>query len=450
MTAIRTLFLIVALSAVSVGLVEDKRPLRSGSDRMAYLDNGIIKLGVDLDRGGSIGFLADVKKGGNVVNVHDLGRWIGQSYYSGPKPFGIAHPAWKGWPWNPVGAGDVYGNPSKLLDKKNDGKVLYVKSIPMQWALENVPGDCTFETWILLEDRAIQVRNRLTNKRKDKRQYSAMDQELPAIYTIGKLHRLMAYTGDSPFTGKPLQEVPKQPAKEDKPQWTTFFAAEHWVALVDDEDWGLGIIQPGVVRFLGGFSGKPNTGGPADDPCGYAAPLRQEILDHNIVYDYRYTLVLDSLPNIRKKAYRQRPKSSLPDYRFTNDRRHWWFVNLEDTGWPIKDCLRMKVERDDPQMYGPEECWDAKDAPKIFLRAAYRTKHRTAELFWETARKPGFRSEQSVKFTVRPDGEVHTYEVDLSACANYRGRIRRLRFDPVEAGGADESVDVELISAKKE
>jgi hypothetical protein len=41
---------------------------------MAYLDNGIIKLGVDLDRGGSVGFLADVKKDANVVNVHDLGQ----------------------------------------------------------------------------------------------------------------------------------------------------------------------------------------------------------------------------------------------------------------------------------------------------------------------------------------------------------------------------------------
>jgi hypothetical protein len=450
MNAFLTLIRTAILGAACLGLAEPKLSPSDSSDRMAYLDNGIIKVGVDFDRGGSMSFLADVKKGGNVVNVHDLGRWIGQSYYAGPKPFGTAHPGWKDWPWNPVSAGDVYGNPSKLLDKKNDGKTLYVKSVPMQWALKKVPGDCTFETWITLEGRAIQVRDRLTNKRKDEKPYPAMDQELPAVYTIGKLHRLMTYTGDSPFADKPLKEIPKQPAKEGKPQWTTFFAAEHWAALVDDKDWGLGVIQPDVVRFIGGFYGKPNRGGPADDPSGYVAPVRQEILDHSIVYDYRYTLVLDSLPNIRKEAYRQRPKSSVPDYRFTKDRQHCWFVNLEDTGWPIKGCLRLKVERDDPQMYGPEGCWDAKEAPRIFLRAAYRTKHQSAELFWETADKPGFRPEQRVQFMVKPDGEVRTYEVDLSACATYRGKIRRLRFDPVEAGGAGESVDVELISAKKE
>ena len=60
---------------------------------MVYLDNGIIKIGADLDRGGAIGFLADVTKDGSVVNVHDLGRWIGQSYYSGPKASGTAHPS---------------------------------------------------------------------------------------------------------------------------------------------------------------------------------------------------------------------------------------------------------------------------------------------------------------------------------------------------------------------
>ena len=30
------------------------------SENSAYLDNGIIRIGVDLDRGGAIGFLADV------------------------------------------------------------------------------------------------------------------------------------------------------------------------------------------------------------------------------------------------------------------------------------------------------------------------------------------------------------------------------------------------------
>jgi hypothetical protein len=262
----------------------------------------------------------------------------------------------------------------------------------------------------------------------------------------------MSYAGESPFSEKPVEEIPLLPAKDDRPQWSTFFATEHWAALVDDDDWGLGIIQPDVVRFIGGFHGKPNKpnmDGPTDDPTGYIAPVRQELLDHNIVYEYRYTLVLDTLTNIRKEAYKQRPKSSLPDYRFASDRQHWWYMNAEDAGFPIKGMLKLKVEKNDPQMYGPEGFWDAKDAPKLFIRAAYLTKNKTAEVFWETAEK-GFQASQSVKFAVETDGKIRTYEVDLSAAANYKGKIRRLRFDPVEAGEAGETVDVEFISVKKE
>ncbi len=200
---------------VVVATVLHGTPLRVWSDEprpalpdsMAYLDNGTIKIGVDLQRGGSIGFLAEVQTGKSVVNVHDFGRWIGQSYYSGPQPFGEAHPGWKNWPWNPISAGDVYGNSSTLLDHTNDGKTLYVRSIPMQWALKQVSGDCTFETWIELEGRTAHVRNRLTNQRADTKRYRAMDQELPAVYSIGTLYRLKSYTGDKPFMNDPVSEI---------------------------------------------------------------------------------------------------------------------------------------------------------------------------------------------------------------------------------------------------
>jgi hypothetical protein len=440
--------LLAALSSLRASLAgRDDPPLNKPLQQMSYLENGSIKVGADLDRGGSIGFLADMKKGGNVVNVHDLGRWIGQSYYSGPRPFGTAHPDWKGWPWNPVSAGDVYGNPSRLVARSNDGKVLYVKSIPAQWALKNVLSECTFETWITLADRSVHVRNRLTNQRRDTTQYEAMDQELPAVYTRGTLHRLMSYTGDTPFVDEPTREIPRRATLGNKPQWTTFSATEHWAALVDDHGWGLGVIHPDVVRFTGGFYGKPGSGGPEDDPNGYMAPVRQEVLDHDIVYEYRYTLVLDRLENIRKAAVALRPAAMLPDFRFEKDRRHWWYKNARDAGQPAKDRLKLLVEQDDPQMYGPEGCWKASAVPRLFVRAAYRTRNTTAELFWETADKPGFHTDQSIKFTIEPDGKMRTYSLDLSACKTYRGTIRRLRFDPVETGRPGETVEIESISA---
>jgi hypothetical protein len=66
---------------------------------MSYLDKGAIRIGVDLDFGGSITFLAASGKDAseNVINSHDLGRQVQLSFNSGPQPFGTPHPGWKRW-----------------------------------------------------------------------------------------------------------------------------------------------------------------------------------------------------------------------------------------------------------------------------------------------------------------------------------------------------------------
>ena len=63
---------------------------------------------------------------------------------------------------------------------------------------------------------------------------------------------------------------------------------------------------------------------PWNNPMSYIAPLRQEVLDHDIVYEYNYVLVVGTLQQIRQYVYDHRP-NTLPDYHFTNDRQHWWY-----------------------------------------------------------------------------------------------------------------------------
>lgn len=440
--------LLALLAALGAGLaVAAASPSTPDTPRMSFLDNGVIRIGVDLRHGGSIGYLADAKKRENIVNIHDGGRWIGQSYYAGPRPFGKVHPAWKDWPWNPVSAGDVYGHSARVLAHDNDGKVLHVKSIPLQWALDNVPAECTFETWITLDGPAARVRNRLTNRRTDRTLYRALDQELPAVYTTGKLHRLFTYDGDRPFAGAALREVPRRPPRGGRPAWSTFLATEHWAALVDDAGWGLGVYHPGAVRFLGGFWGKSNTGGPHDDPTGYLAPVRREVLDHNIVYEYEYVLILGQLPAIRRYVRTHRSKTDCPNYHFVRDRQHWYAAHAADCGCTAGTGWRVRVEGDDPQLIGPETFWAARDVPKLYLRAAYHTKQATAELFWQTIDAPTFDPKRRVTFAVKPDGRFHTYPIDLASAPGYRGAITGLRFDPVPSGAPGEYVEIASLSA---
>jgi hypothetical protein len=413
------------------------------AERMSFLDNGTIKIGVDLDIGGTITFLARSPGGENLINSHDLGRQIQQSYYSGPSPFGKAHPAWKNWGWNPIGSGDVYGHGARVLEHKNDGITLYVKTIPMQWALNNVPGECTFETWITLDGPAASVRNQLVNHRSDHTHYPAQGQELPAVYTIGKLHRLFSYTGNRPFENQPLTQI-----RNSGPPWADWKATENWAALVNDQGFGLGVIHPGVYSFIGGFAGKPNTGGAKDFSTGYIAPTRSEILDHNIIYEYRYQLVLGSLEEIRAQATAQRIRDTRPDYHFNHDRQHWIDRDAGDAGFPTEGSLRIKLGTKSASLIGPEQWWRADLTPKLYVRAVSRTHRRPLAILWSTP-EAGFTADRRVELAIQADGQMHEYEVNLAGSPKYRGTITGLRLDLGAAESTDEELRIESISWKR-
>ncbi|HET6384692.1 MAG TPA: hypothetical protein VFJ58_14965 [Armatimonadota bacterium] len=413
------------------------------TEKMSYRDNGVIRVGIDLTIGGTITYVS-AHDGPNLINAHDKGREIQQSYYSGPQPYGQANSGWKNWPWNPIGAGDVYGHPARVVRHTNDGKTLYCATIPMQWALDNVPGRCLFETWITLDGRTAHVHYRLTNHRADLTQYPAYNQELPAVYTVGTLYRLFTYDGATPFKGAPLRQV-----QNAGPPWASMTATENWAALVNDHGFGLGVIEPGVYQFIGGFHGPPDVGGPQDDSTGYIAPVRQEILDHNIVYDFNFTLAVGTLDQIRAAATQFRVRDPRPDYRFERDRQHWHYINAHDSGFPIKGHLHVIMDQNDPEFIGPGGWWDAKDVPRLYLRAAFHTAETGAELFWSTAGHDQFSEDRSIHFTIKPDGKTRTYVLNLAASPQYTGNITGLRLDPVPAGRPGDFADVYSLGYRR-
>lgn len=404
------------------------------------LDNGVIRVGVDPRAGGAIAYLSRSDVDDNVINIHDLGRYVQQSYFSGPCPFvpggATQHPGWAGWCWNPIQAGDVFGNVARTPVIRNDGTTLYTRTVPRQWALDGIDGDCFFETWLTLEDNRVHARFRLENQRPDPRRYPAVHQELPAVYTIGRLHRLFTYTGDAPFTGQPVQQIVNS-----GPPWAYWESTERWSALVDDSGWGLGVFHPTASLTVGGFAGVPGSGGPKDNPTGYISPLHTEVIDHDITYEYEVVLVLGDLEaDIRAYAYASMPELR-PDYAWHTDRAHCYPLLLSDPSPPFDGAWRLSLDQDDPQVFCPPGLWQAADVPRLELTAAFRTQASVAELFFR-APGEGFSASKRLDVPILPDGVLRTYTIDLSAHPEYIGAIAQLRFDPIASRQPGDEVDL--------
>ena len=393
-----------------------------------YIENDILRVGVNISKGGAISYLSLLDSNESVVNIHDRGRYIQQSYYSGPIPFipdgAQQHPNWDNWAWNPVQAGDCYNHSSQILDFYNDGNTLYTKSIPKQWALNDIDSESFMETWVTIDENVVHVKNRLTNYREDQTQYSAKHQELPAIYTVGTLHKLFTYNGNEPFTNDALTEI-----SNSGPPWDYWYSMESWSALVNDNNWGIGIYHPGAIVTVGGYHGTPGFGGPYSDNTGYIAPLHVDIIDHDIVYNYEYFLILGDLNNdIRSYVYENAPVTG-PNFVFNEDRQHCLPFNVIEEETPtFTGSWNFSLNHNDSQIHTPPSLWKANDVPVIFIKAAYNTQSDQAEVFF-AGEDGAFLADKRVQFTIIPDGEVRIYEVDLSSNSLYIDNITRLRFD---------------------
>ena len=297
---------------------------------IVYADNGVIKVGVDLNRGGSIAHLS-VTGGSdkdNVINAHDMGREVQLSFYSGPdfyNPPTAAYPngacdklfGHQEWPWNPIGAGDIDGNRGKILNftKNGDDSGWSMLTKPLQWACHNVPCECEFEQVVSTTDvpgkTGVKLVSTLHNHRSDTTLYPAHSQELPAVYSNGPFYRLITYNGTAPWTGDATAEYItgfRGPGAKGG-AWIpgTFTPTEKWAALVNEEGWGLGVVNHEVDVFLGGFSGTKGSGSSSSPNTGYIAPVASVQLPYNTSYTFTSYLVLGDVATIRAFAKQTRP-----------------------------------------------------------------------------------------------------------------------------------------------
>lgn len=258
-------------------------------DAFTYLDNGTIRIGVDQSRGSAIGYLALSKEKRNLLNHHDEGRFIQQSYYGdadgsmwGKKP----------WTYNPVQGGSYKGEDAKTLEFKKSEQNLYAKVEPLHWANAKPCPEVFMQEWIRLDDAIAIVRMRLdytgeTQKRK-------AHQEMPAMFVDFDLPYLM-FEKDR----KLVKHAPVDLKTHGKPEKISYDT--NWLAYVDDKNYGIGIYTPGTNEAVTYRHRGNGTTGPNGSACSYVAPIRTIQLEKGTVVDYHIYLTIGTLDEIRAR-----------------------------------------------------------------------------------------------------------------------------------------------------
>jgi hypothetical protein len=269
-------------------------------------DNGTIKIKLDLSRGGAISYISLSGSERNLVNIYDEGRYIQQSYYAGKNIDRRAEgqsPKWSPWCWNPIQVGDEYHNRAKILDYKQSGDTLWVRCIPMQWDMNNKPAEAEMEQRTILSGNILHVYCKLTCHTIDTIYHvgNSVSQELPAVYPISSLQNLYTYLGEKPFTNDTVSN--STVIYLSSGFWGKYpDVPEHWMAFTDSTKWGMGVYNPICTSFLAGMAGKPG-GESKDGSTSYIAPVKEETLNKNSVFEYDYYIIIGTVYEIRAKVY---------------------------------------------------------------------------------------------------------------------------------------------------
>ena len=248
-----------------------------------WAENGSLKVGIDLNMGGSLGYLESLKynpvevkenneirietgvsatdtySNVNLINIYDLGRQIQQAFYIDVQDSNYAAGTYNDttWPYNPVQAGDTLGNNSQIIDYRcvdTDGKngtdMIYIKVRAMDWAIDNSTTESYMENWYRLSGNLLYTDNAFVDWAGWQSIGEAKSQELPAFYAGQSLNYFVE--GKDPSTRTVYGS------------WSTegerFYAdattgLSNWYAWVNedaDDAFGLGIYIPGATACVAG------------------------------------------------------------------------------------------------------------------------------------------------------------------------------------------------------
>jgi len=281
---------IVSIYALAFGLFE--APDARGEDLLS-IDNGTIRVGIDRDMGAAITWLSWNKYRKNLINIHDPGRLIQQSYYAGislDRTGEGQSNAWSPWPWNPIQGGGVSSWARVTEFKRIDDGTLFAETVPKLWDMPNEEAAAVMRQWTSIEPKmphVIVVRCEFVSSREDDDRWEPSKprhQEIPACYFTRNFERVKSYLGDGTW-----REENQPPG----PPWGTTSPPRNAMAFFDADGQGVAVYCPAsTTHWNFGPHGTGTSDDPKAGPCMHVAPLDTVTLGPKSTYRFRYWFVV--------------------------------------------------------------------------------------------------------------------------------------------------------------
>lgn len=252
--------------------------LTHAAERWTYLDNGHVRLGVNLSAGACVGWFSHSHSSDNLLNAYDVGRYLQQSYY-GDKDGSD----WNGKPWryNPVQGGSWKNEPAVVLESREEKNELYAKVQPRHWATGELLKEVVMEQWLRLDGGLARLKFKMTYS--GEKEHKPYHQELPALFVKPALDTLTFVSTDGHLTRK-RPGFPNEMIRYSEP----------WLAWVNKDDSGLGIYCPHTQEATTYRVREGNKG-----DVSYAAPLQTFALKPGLVFEYEVVLAIGTVEQIR-------------------------------------------------------------------------------------------------------------------------------------------------------
>ena len=290
-----------------------------------FIENGILKVGVELVWGGGLSYYEDkrcrIEGLTNMLNHADTGRLVQQSYYGTHE-----HPYVRGefmgnpWSYNPVQGGDRGNCKSKLIDYRVSGDSVWVKCRPRDWGKVGSYTYSYMENTYTIDGDLLRVDNVFVDWSGYK--HPVATQEVPAFYTVSYLDNFYFYNGDKPWQDEPLE------VRRDLIFWPEDWPrhrfplneknTEKWAAWCDKDDYGIGLYVPGAQLYVAGRFQHNGTKDPSAGPTNYVAPLYSLGIISYKPIRYSYLVTSGKLEDIRKRFKDERDFTDNASFRAYN------------------------------------------------------------------------------------------------------------------------------------